>query len=129
MKRTILMVVGCCIVGMFVAIGVQAKKQQEQTDLLSFQQTKAWNKIGLRLQQAWIDAVKAGDMDQTFECFASVRAPYSSGDRSFLQSKGYNVRLASGTIVRGNVAAKNLQQVAELYFVKTIKLSSPPGSQ
>lgn len=122
-KHRLIFMMGCAVL-LLIASYIQAEEGQDK-ESVPFPQTKTWNKIDPALQQAWLSAQKAGDMDRRFQCFASVRAPFSDGDRSFLQSKGYNVRVAAGTIVRGNVSAKNLEQVAELYFVKQIKLAVP----
>ncbi len=110
------------IVIVLSASGVAAGDQQ---DWQSFQQTKEWNKLDQRLQEAWVAAMKAGDAEQRLQCFARIRAPASRGDQSFLVSKGFNVRLFAGTIARGDVAVKDVPRVAQLYFVKKLTLAAP----
>jgi hypothetical protein len=88
-----------------------------------FQNSRAWNKLGASLQQAWLAAKKAGDMDRSFKAFARVRAPADPGDQDFLQSKGFNVRVWAGSIARGDVKASDLEGVANLPFVDSINLA------
>lgn len=103
--------------------GIDAKTNEAGTTP-SFEETKAWNKVGGTLQTAWLAAKKSGDVEQSFKCFVSVRAPFNMGDQSFLQSAGFNVQVFSGTVGRGSVTAAKLPRVANLYFVKKINLSS-----
>lgn len=118
----VIVVMACLIASSAFILSAEADPQQGP---VSFEQTMEWNKIGTQLQQAWLAAKKATDMQRSFSCYARVRAPYTSGDRSFLQSKGFNVRVAAGTIVRGDVTADNLPAVAQLPFVDSIKLAQP----
>jgi hypothetical protein len=90
----------------------------------SFEETKAWNKVGETLQTAWLAAKKSGNMEQRFKCFVRVQAPFNMGDQSFLQSAGFNVQVFSGTVGRGSVSAAQLPRVTNLPFVKKINLSS-----
>jgi len=92
-------------------------------DQNSFQMSKAWNKLDPSLQAAWLDATKAGDMSRRLDCFVRVRAPADTGDEAFLFSHGFNVRAFSGNIATGHVAAQDLQRVAELSFVDSIRSS------
>jgi|GEM_PF-5507343 len=90
----------------------------------SFEQSQEWGKLGESLQKAWKAAKESGDMSQSYKCFVRVRSPFDPGDRDFLQSKGFNVRLAAGNVVRGSVTAQDLPEVAKLYFVKKINLAT-----
>ena len=103
---------------------VPAAAAQPASEAPSFEESPEWAKIGERLQEAWLAAKKSGDMSQKFKCFARVRDPFNPGDRNFLQSKGFNVRLSAGNIVRGNVTATDLPAVAKLYFVKKVNLAT-----
>jgi len=89
----------------------------------SFQQSRAWNKLDDRLQAAWLDAMK-NEPTRRLDCFVRVEAPADRGDQSFLISAGYNVRMFSGPIASGNLKAQDLQDVAELPFVQSIRLST-----
>ena len=51
-----------------------------------------------------------------------------NGDRSFLISKGFNVRTVGGNVASGYMQAQNLPLVANLPFVSKIRLSKQPGS-
>ena len=59
-----------------------------------------------------------------FRCFVRTRSPFDPGDSDFLQGSGFNVQMVAGNIVRGNVTAANLQEVAKLYFVRKINLAT-----
>ncbi len=93
------------------------------TQKSSFQGTHAWTKLSPSMQQAWLAAEKADDMGRVFQAYARVQGTGGGmGDENFLQSKGFNVRIFSGDVARGSVAAGNLQAVAELPFVEAINL-------
>lgn len=94
-----------------------------------FEGSKAWNKLDPGLQKAWLDAKKAGDMGHRLDCFVRVRAPADEGDRSFLENHGYVVRQFAGTIATGHMKAGDLQSVAELPFVDSVRLAAPPGQR
>ncbi|MFH0799583.1 MAG: hypothetical protein V2A66_05305 [Pseudomonadota bacterium] len=93
-------------------------------DEVSFEQTKDWNKLEPRLQAAWLDAKKSGDMTRRLDCFVRVRERGDKGDESFLFSHGFVVRAFSGPVATGHTTAADLQSVAGLPFVASIKLSS-----
>jgi len=90
----------------------------------AFENSRAWTKLDSRTQQAWLAAKKAGDMGRRLDCFVRVQYPGGQGDEDFLVSAGYVVRVFSGSVATGHLAAGNMQRVAELPFVQTIKLSS-----
>jgi len=90
-----------------------------------FQQSWAWKNVDPALQSAWLDAMQRGAGTTRFQCFVRIKDVMDPGDRSFLEDKGFNVRIFEGNVGRGDVAAKDLQAVAELPFVGSIKLSAP----
>ncbi len=106
-----------------ICSNVSSAKSKSVEPAPSFEESKAWNKVGPNLQKAWLAAKKSGDMEQNFKCFVRVRSPYNMGDQSFLQSRGFNVQLFSGNVGRGSVSAEKLPNVADLYFVRKINLS------
>ncbi|MFH1874541.1 MAG: hypothetical protein ABH859_05075 [Pseudomonadota bacterium] len=89
-----------------------------------FEGTKAWNKVDPNLQAAWQAAQKNGDMEEKFSCIVRVEAPMDDGDLNFLTSAGFIVQMPAGNSARGQVKAKNLENVANLPFVQKIILSS-----
>ena len=88
-----------------------------------FQQSRAWKKLGPRVQAAWLAAKKSGNMSTRLDCFVRIESPADDGDKSFLISNGFNV-MVFGLITRGYTQAKNLQRVAEQPFVQAINLST-----
>ena len=93
--------------------------------IAAFQNSWAWKHVDPALQNAWIDAMQRGAGADRFQCFVRIKDVMDPGDQSFLESHGFNVRIFEGNVVRGDVAAKDLQGVAELQFVGSIKLAAP----
>lgn len=89
-----------------------------------FEASPEWAKLTEPVQAAWLVAKDSGDMQQRIECFVRVRAPFDMGDADFLQSNGFNVITTGGNIVRGHVAAADMQAVARLPFVDKINLAT-----
>lgn len=87
-----------------------------------FQQSKDWNKLGDSLKQAYLKAKAAGFPEQRLLCFVRTRDPINPGDRSFLNSKGFNVQIVSGRSARGTLDPKNLPYITKLYFVQKISM-------
>jgi hypothetical protein len=93
--------------------------------IAAFQKSWAWKNVDPALQSAWLDAMQRGAGTTRFQCFVRIKDVMDPGDQSFLIDKGFNVRIFEGNVVRGDVAAKDLQSVAELPFVGSIKLAAP----
>ncbi len=93
--------------------------------IAAFQNSWAWKNVDPALQSAWLDAMQRGAGTTRFQCFVRIKDVMDPGDRSFLEDKGFNVRIFEGNVGRGDVAAKDLQNVAELPFVGSIKLAAP----
>ena len=121
------------IVVLFVACGAMAihaqkkgspeaaPKAQQGSSSNEFTQSKAWNKVGANLQQAYLAALKAGFPDQgRLTCFVKANEQIMDGDQSFLTSNGFVVQMASGFTARGQMAPKDLPSVANLPFVQKI---------
>ncbi|MBT3182858.1 MAG: hypothetical protein HN337_10205 [Deltaproteobacteria bacterium] len=115
MKR----IVSISVVAVFLLISSVAISQQKG----DFEQSRAWKKLGTRVQSAWLAAKKTGDMSTRLDCFVRIESPADDGDKSFLISNGFNV-MVFGLITRGHMQVKDLRRVAELPFVQSIKLST-----
>ncbi len=98
-------------------------KADEAASQDDFTQSKKWNKLGDSLKQAYLTAKTAGFPEQRLRCFVRTRDPINPGDRSFLNSKGFNVQIVSGRSARGTLEPKNLPYIAELYFVQKISMA------
>jgi hypothetical protein len=86
-----------------------------------FTQSKAWNKVGANLQQAYLAALATNfASDERLTCFVKANEQLMDGDQSFLTSNGFVVQMASGFTARGQMAMKNLPSVANLPFVQKI---------
>lgn len=92
-----------------------------------FDSADVWSKIDSGLQQAYGDAMAAGDPLRRFDCFVRDQNRIDDGDRSFLISKGFNVRTVGGNVASGYLKAQDLPSVARLPFVVSIRLSKPPA--
>jgi hypothetical protein len=93
----------------------------DKTD--AFQQSKDWKKLGDSLKQAYISARAAGFPKQRIRCFVLSRDPINPGDRSFLNSKGFNVQIVSGRTARGTLDPKDLPDITQLFFVQKISMA------
>jgi hypothetical protein len=114
------------ILFVFVGLGgVPALRAQDDSGA-DFAQSRAFKKLDADTQQAWQEAMQANDPERRFDCFVRVRAPADRGDQSFLFSAGFVVRMFSGNVASGYMAAKDLPRVARLDFVDSIRLSKTP---
>lgn len=113
----------CVVIALVMMAAAGTAYAKSASDAGGFQNSRAWSKLGSSLQQAWLAAKKSGDMSRSFKAFARVRAPADTGDQSFLQSNGFNVRVWAGSIARGDVKASDLEAVANLPFVDSINLA------
>lgn len=91
----------------------------------NFDKSNGWNKLDMRLRQAWQDARDAGDMDKAFECLLKTSRRMSADEKAMLGSAGFAHRSVIGTIVTGSVAAGRLPAVADLSFVEAMELAVP----
>ena len=107
----------------------KVKSSQNTSEIKAFQNSRDWRKLGPRIRQVWLDAMRTGDNNRKLECFVRVRYPADEGDQSFLISKGFIVQIFAGSIARGHMKAQALRQVAHLPFVDSIKLSTPPDKK
>jgi len=114
--------------GGIVSTEPQAAVSQKQALPEGFDDAKVWEKIDPALQQAYRDAMGAGDRLRRFDCFVRDQNRIDDGDRSFLISKGFNVRTVGGNVASGYLKAQDLPLVARLPFVVSIKLSKRPGN-
>lgn len=90
----------------------------------SFELNPAWQKLDERLRAAWKDAMANDDRERRFDVFVRCREAVDEGDQSFLFNHGFVVRAASGSIASGHLKAIDLQSVAELPFVASVRLST-----
>lgn len=88
-----------------------------------FEASPEWSKIDPGLQASWRDAMSAGDGERRFDVFVRCREGIDEGDKSFLLDRGFVTRAASGPIASGHLKAEDLQDVAGLPFVVSIKSS------
>lgn len=119
MKRVIFLFVAVLIT--FSVVHVFA----ESGAAVDFKNTKDWGKLDSATQDAWASAMNAGDKDRRMDCIVRVQPPFDPGDRAFLEDKGFVVRAAAGTLVRGHMKAGDMQDVAKLPFVLSIKIAVP----
>lgn len=108
----------------------QAAEQPADQNALprGFTEQYVWDKVDPELQQAYKDALAAGDPLRRFDCYVRDQNVIDDGDRSFLISKGFNVRTVGGNVASGYMKAQDLPLVANLPFVSKIRLSKQPGS-
>lgn len=124
----------CCLAGS-VSAGAKAKpvaptgSAAEAANALpkGFTDADAWEKIDPDLQQAYKEAMTAGDPLRRFDCFVRDQNQIDPGDRDFLQSKGFNVRTVGGNVASGYLKAQDLPSVAGLPFVVKVRFSKQPG--
>ncbi|MFA4875140.1 MAG: hypothetical protein WC956_04210 [bacterium] len=90
-----------------------------------FEGSAAWQKLDLRMRQAWKDANAAGDAGRVFECLIKIDEPNNKDDRAILTGAGFVPRTYAGSVVTGSVRAGNLPDVARLPFVKVMELAVP----
>ena len=88
-----------------------------------FQSSPNWNKLEDRLQQLWIAYKNGGDGDYKVEGFVVSSEMVDSGDRSFLLDHGFATQIATERVARGHFKVKDLPIIADLYFVKQIKMA------
>ena len=111
------------------AQGQAAEQPADQNSLpRGFNEQYVWDKVDPELQQAYKDALAAGDPLRRFDCYVRDQNVIDDGDRSFLISKGFNVRTVGGNVASGYMKAQDLPLVANLPFVSKIRLSKQPGS-
>lgn len=90
----------------------------------AFETTKSFSKLDASLQKIWTDAKVSNNFDQRIDCFVRGEQNFDRGDKSFLISAGYNVRMISGPIATGYMNLKDLPDVANLPIIVTIKNAS-----
>ena len=129
------MLICCCSVAAFAAekakpavpSGATAAAAAANALPKGFTDADAWEKVDPDLQQAYKDAMTAGDPLRRFDCFVRDQNQIDPGDRDFLQSKGFNVRTVGGNVASGNLKAQDLPSVAGLPFVVKVRFSKQPG--
>ena len=132
---TLCTVVLICCLAVSVSAGAKAKPAAptgaaaEAANALpkGFTDADAGEKIDPDLQQAYKDAMTAGDPLRRFDCFVRDQNQIDPGDRDFLQSKGFNVRTVGGNVASGYLKAQDLPSVAGLPFVVKVRFSKQPG--
>ena len=90
-----------------------------------FEESPAWQKLDLRMREAWRDANKKGRRKKRLECLLKTKGTISADERSLLEGAGFAPRSVIGNIVTGNVQVRHVPQVAELDFVEAMELAVP----
>jgi hypothetical protein len=91
----------------------------------SFEKTEGYQKIDLRLREAWKNALAEGRGDGLLECILKTSSRVTSEYKTALNAAGFRARTAIGKIVTGSVKAKDVPAVANLDFVEAIELAVP----
>lgn len=92
----------------------------------SFEGSPAWEKLDLRLRQAWQEAQQGtADADRPLECLLKASHPISADDKAVLAAAGYNARTVVGPIVTGSLKPAAVPEVASLPFVQVMELAAP----
>lgn len=90
-----------------------------------FQETDGWEKIDLRLREAWTTSVKENRRDANLECTMKTKTKISGSEREKLLSAGFKYRTVIGTIVTGSLLVRDLPRVSNLDFVQAMELAVP----
>ena len=91
-----------------------------------FKGSAAYDKLDLRLKQAWDDSVApGGNPDRHIECMLKAAARPTEEQRAALSAAGFGYRTVVGTIVTGGLKIRALQDVAALPFVQVMELAVP----
>ena len=90
-----------------------------------FEGSPAWQKLDLRMREAWLDAHKKGRRKKRLECLLKTKARVSADERSLLEGAGFAPRSVIGDIITGNVQVRYVPAVAGLEFVQAMELAVP----
>lgn len=91
----------------------------------TFKDSKGWNKIDLRLRQAWLESEEKGEGDAHLECILKASSKITDDEKMALSDAGFKYRTVIGQIVTGGLKAKDLPSVANLEFVQAMELAVP----
>ena len=91
----------------------------------SFEGSPAWQKLDLRLREAWRVSSQEKKGDRTLECLLKAAHALSAEERASLSSAGFAARTFMGTIVSGSLTARRVPDVAALPFVSAMELAVP----
>ncbi|MFH1829535.1 MAG: hypothetical protein ABH871_01995 [Pseudomonadota bacterium] len=109
----------------FLASSSQAGSRKPAKDA-SFEGSPAWEKLDLRMRQAWKEATsKGGDKDQVLECIMKAKNRLSEDDKAALSAAGFQGRTFAGRIVTGSLKADDVPDVARLPFIVAMELAVP----
>ena len=90
-----------------------------------FEGSPGWQKLDLRMREAWREAHEKGRRKKKLECLMKTKTRVSKDERSLLEGAGFNPRSVIGTIITGNVQVRHVPQVAGLDFVEAMELAVP----
>lgn len=105
--------------GSAIAMSKHPKENQ------SPEESVGWNKLDLRLREAWREATRSGDDGRVFECLLKTKSRATGADKKRLKAAGFKYRTFIGQIATGSVAAKDLPAVSNLETVEAMELAVP----
>jgi hypothetical protein len=91
----------------------------------SFEGSPEWQKLDLRMREAWREAQEKGRRKKQLECLIKTKKRVSKDERSLLEVAGFAPRSVIGTIITGSVQVRHVPQVAGLDFVEAMELAVP----
>ena len=119
----VLIVTTAAFAAPFAAKSFASAKTPEKT--ANFKGSPAWNKLDLRMRQAWEESVEKGDLKKNLECIIKTSARITSKEEALLKGSGFRPRSVIGRIITGSVNVGDLSQTANLGFVQAMELAVP----
>jgi len=102
-----------------------ASARHPKSSQASFEGSPAWQKLDLRLREAWRVSAKEGGGKNVFECLLKTDHPLAAAEQSTLKAAGFEARTFIGAIATGRVAVLHVPDVAALPFVSAMELAVP----
>lgn len=120
MKKIILLTFIALVTATFTTPTSDAMSSKPKNEV-PFEETAGWNKIDLRLREAW----KTSKDNKTLECIIKTTVKTTSVQKDELSKAGFKSRTFIGKIATGSVKREDLSDVANLDFMESMELSTP----
>ncbi len=117
------LVISAALVPQFTANSFASAKSPEKT--ADFKGSPAWNKLDLRMRQAWEESVAKGELKKSLECIIKTNSRATKKEEALLKASGFRARSVIGRIITGSVNVGDLPQTANLKFISAMELAVP----